>query len=79
MARAQDSLRILEAEWSKLADYYFLKLQNVRIEAIYLRCLALIGTAHGEPKKKSGLLAQAERWAAEIKTSPCAGPRHWPR
>lgn len=65
-ARAADSLRILESEWSKLAEYYFLKLQNVRIEAIYLRCLALIGTAHAEPKKKSGLLSQAERWAAEI-------------
>ncbi|MFO0723571.1 MAG: protein kinase [Myxococcota bacterium] len=65
-ARAEHALQVLEEEWPKLEDHYFLKLQNVRIEAIYLRALALIGTAHQNPRRRNGLLSQAERWATEL-------------
>lgn len=65
-ARADEAHTLLENEWPKLEQHYFLKLQYLRVEAIYLRGLAALGTAHAGHKKKAALHSLAERCAKDL-------------
>ncbi len=64
-ARASEAHAHIEAQWARLEQHYFLKLQYLRVEAIFLRGLAALGTAHAGTKKRA-MCALAEKCAKEI-------------
>ena len=65
-ARAEEGHELMEKAWPALEENYFLKMQYMRVEAVYCRALAAITYAHSNARKKSGLLILAHRCALEI-------------
>ncbi len=65
-ARPEDAHDLMEKAWPMLEENYFLKLQYMRVEALFCRALTAVSYAHANARKKSGLLILAHRCAQEI-------------